>query len=1355
MERLVGQSLGRYRIISLLGEGGMGAVFKARDVTLQRDVAIKIMHPHLSSQPSFRERFLQEARTAARLDHPGIVQVYDFGQEQGFLFIVMKFIRGANLRQMLQDLKAQGKWIPLDEAVLIVRHVAEAMDYTHRHGVLHRDLKPSNIMIEPEPAEGLPYRPVLTDLGLARLMEGQRITRAGTSLGTPTYMSPEQALGQETDARSDVYSLGVILYELTTGRPPFPIRTITEAIRYHTKETPKAPREVRPDIPPNLEQVILKAMSKDPSQRWESAGALARALATLAPVVSEAAADPTAVETSVSLLTQYQQSVNAPRGPSVLREFATPVGPGDTVQARLPDGSAVEAKFTGQRMTLGRADDNDLTLNSPNVSRYHARIEFDGQNYQVVDLDSTNGTYIGDARLLPGVPEIWTPEQPLRVGDVWLRLVRASPQPSVSPRRPGPTAASRTAFDQSLVRSSAGEGRIGVVMEEAQLTVSPGERAVVTLVLLNQGAIVDHFSVSVEGIPEAWIELPPVVQLMPGEQREVTFVLHPPRSPESRAGRYTVTIKVTSRDAPSQFVEVKAAITIAPYSAFRSQIHPQKIKAGQGTQVTIYNEGNFPETYTVKGSDRANEVVFEPPLAHVKVPQGKAGTTMLRAKPLKRPLIGGTKSLPFSITVAPTTGSPQQHAGELVSRALVPAWVPPLAIGLLLILCAVLALVLMRPPVIEMAEVVPPNPVAGEPVTIRWRVTNAQRVELRPFGIEVDPTLGEYTFPEGFNETTSLSLVASNMFRTTRESLSIQISVPVVEPVINEFTVFPTEITQGQEVTIRWSVSNAESVKLQPFGNVDPNGERKDTPVQTQTYTLIATNQGRSVEKSERVLVGTPAPDAPKVTDFTVEPTTVVEGINTTVRLSWETEQADTVTIEPGLGAVGLAGSREVPAPTSDTIYTLVARGPGGEVTAQVQVYVQAQRCLAATDGLRLREGPGTVYAPPIRSLAAGTELRPIAYSNIGYPDGEWVKVEVTDTGEEGWVAREFLTDCNVDVTGLGAAPFPPTPLPPFEVTAVQASVAPSNFVGTCPKEFNFSAQITVNGAGTVVYRWERSDNASSSEESVNFSSSGTKTVNTSWSLSSDGTYWQRLHIISPNDMTSNQATLTLDCTTAAAYIYTTDINTANSFKTLLEANGFTVDLVNQSAILSTNFDKYRLVLIGPDTGSGSDWGDAAGNQAKRINDSGASIIGIGAGGASFMDEIDQPIGWGDSWMNPSGDRNIYVSDPDDNIWSKPFEITVPPSRILALYTNNSAFFAVYLPGPVSGIKPIGRQSDNATHYPIISKGGRYLLWGFNGAPSMMTQTGQRLFVNAANSVLGLRLILLPTLIFQPVQPSP
>ena len=178
MDELVGQSMDRYEILELLGEGGMGAVYKARDVTLQRDVAIKVLHRHISRQADFEARFLQEARSAARLDHPGIVQVYDFNQALGKLYIVMKLIAGANLRQMLEELKKAGKWVPLDEGVQLVRQVSLTLNYAHQRGVLHRDIKPQNIMIEPEPSDGLPYRPVITDLGLAKLAEGGFETRA-------------------------------------------------------------------------------------------------------------------------------------------------------------------------------------------------------------------------------------------------------------------------------------------------------------------------------------------------------------------------------------------------------------------------------------------------------------------------------------------------------------------------------------------------------------------------------------------------------------------------------------------------------------------------------------------------------------------------------------------------------------------------------------------------------------------------------------------------------------------------------------------------------------------------------------------------------------------------------------------------------------------------------------------------------------------------------------------------------------------------------------------------------------------------------------------------------------------------
>ncbi len=292
MDPLINQTLNHYKIISLLGEGGMGAVYKAFDVTLERYVAVKVMHPNLARQPGFQERLLQEARSAARLDHPGIVRVFDFGFQDPYFYIVMEFIPGDNLRSLLTNLKNAGQWIPLQEAVALVQQVSLAIDYTHHQGIVHRDIKPDNIMLKLERSASLPFRPVLTDLGLAKLIESQGMTQAGTTLGTPAYMSPEQALGEKIEVRSDVYSLGILLYELCVGQVPFQVNTITEAIRCHTQVSPPPPRTLRPDIPESLERIILSALEKDPARRFPNAAALASALAELDAFTWQAETEP-------------------------------------------------------------------------------------------------------------------------------------------------------------------------------------------------------------------------------------------------------------------------------------------------------------------------------------------------------------------------------------------------------------------------------------------------------------------------------------------------------------------------------------------------------------------------------------------------------------------------------------------------------------------------------------------------------------------------------------------------------------------------------------------------------------------------------------------------------------------------------------------------------------------------------------------------------------------------------------------------------------------------------------------------------------------------------------------------------
>ena len=440
VEGIIGKTLDKvYRVDQLQGRGGMGAVYRARDMALNRDVAIKVMHPHFADDEEFRSRFLQEARAIAALSHPGVVQAYAVGQDLGLLYMVMDFIPGQTLHAWLKRLADESKIVALTESLTIVQQVASALHYAHQKGVLHRDVKPANIMLKPsdraldglDDAQGgsqVPFRPVLTDFGLAKLAEGGVHTATGTSMGTPAYMSPEQCLGLEPDPRSDVYSLGVVLFELVTGRVPFDVKSLTAAIRSHTQEPPPAPRSLNPSLPADVETIVLRALAKRLEDRFASAREMALAIKAAIPAIpASLTVAPTRVDGPgpyVSLMTRLAQVGAAPSVPASKAWVAPEVSTvGRTIVVVAPDGQSRRMALPDKpRLTVGRTADNDLTLPEVGISRHHCGIDWDGQNWSVTDLNSTNGTFLGNSRLLPGIGQPWLPSVPLRIGGHWLRF---------------------------------------------------------------------------------------------------------------------------------------------------------------------------------------------------------------------------------------------------------------------------------------------------------------------------------------------------------------------------------------------------------------------------------------------------------------------------------------------------------------------------------------------------------------------------------------------------------------------------------------------------------------------------------------------------------------------------------------------------------------------------------------------------------------------------------------------------------------------------------------------------------------------------------------------------------------------
>lgn len=258
----------RYAVGELLGRGGMAEVYLATDRVLDRSVAVKTLGVWLASDATFVERFRREALASARVSHPNLVAVFDAGSEGGVHYIVMEHVPGETLADVI---RREGLIRP-DRAKRIGRNVAAALGVAHAAGIVHRDVKPANVMLTPD------GRTKLMDLGIARGIEGESITRASSILGTAGYISPEQARGDPVDHRSDVYSLGCVMYEMLTGRPPFSAGDPVAVAYQHVHEAPALPRSLEPSVPPSLEAVTLRAMEKDPAARFQSAAHMYSAL---------------------------------------------------------------------------------------------------------------------------------------------------------------------------------------------------------------------------------------------------------------------------------------------------------------------------------------------------------------------------------------------------------------------------------------------------------------------------------------------------------------------------------------------------------------------------------------------------------------------------------------------------------------------------------------------------------------------------------------------------------------------------------------------------------------------------------------------------------------------------------------------------------------------------------------------------------------------------------------------------------------------------------------------------------------------------------------------------------------------
>jgi serine/threonine protein kinase len=436
---LIGKSLGQYRIVERIGAGGMATVFKAYQPTLDRYVAVKVLPSYHARDPVFVKRFVQEARSVAKLAHPNIVQIHDFGQgeQDNVTYIVMEYVDGGTLKDRLKQA------LPVPEAINFTIQAAEGLDCAHRNGIIHRDVKPANMLVRKD------RHLLLSDFGIAKLLEqSTNLTRVGTGIGTPQYMSPEQGMGQKVDRRSDIYSLGIVLFHCLTGHVPFSADNPLTVTVKHLNEPLPVDHLNSEGVPMPVIQVVQKMTAKQAGDRYQSADVLIEALTSalaasnlslprlyrVPPMVGNqggynaggsgagysglpATSQPDAAALSQTVICFRCGSVN--QNSSI---YCTVCGDelsnvraskdsymvnGRPVLARLTIQSGPmqgrSYRFHQDVTTVGRTNGNDLIISGLSVSRRHSRLWFANGQWHLDDVGSSNGTRVNNVRLSQSV----------------------------------------------------------------------------------------------------------------------------------------------------------------------------------------------------------------------------------------------------------------------------------------------------------------------------------------------------------------------------------------------------------------------------------------------------------------------------------------------------------------------------------------------------------------------------------------------------------------------------------------------------------------------------------------------------------------------------------------------------------------------------------------------------------------------------------------------------------------------------------------------------------------------------------------------------------------------------------------
>ncbi len=890
MTNYVGTTVSNYRFESLIGAGSITQVYRGVQTVSGEIAAIKVANDELGTNAGFAARFLRALQSVAALGHPHVAEIFElFLPEPGEAPVVMmEFATGGSLRTLLQQQASGGQPLSLPYGLEIVRQAADGLAYAHNAGVIHGNLKPENLLLAAAPA-GSPTGQTTTkvsDFGLAGIVDDDYLGPSAAT-GSLAYLAPEQCRGTPLDGRSDIYALGIILYEVATGYLPFDIRSPNDAAQKHIEAIPLPPSHVRPDLPAALEAVIMRCLAKLPQERYATAAELEAALR--------------------AILESLRSPAPSVAHPSSARAQVMP-------QILVQDMSGQvrnSVKVTRYGVTVGQDAGNIIVLDGSDIAPQHLHVGWDGQQVSLTDLGAPGGATLSGQRLAPHTATRWNEQEIVRVGSYMLSwqisdpraparppVVSAPPPPPPPPiytpptyayTAPIPRAETPEFVAQSPAHAHASAARrIGVALEETtHVTITPGQPVTVKVRLANLGTTVDHFSVTVEGMPPAWIRLPDQeVQLNPGKDTTVALTITTVRSPEYVAGEYPITIRAHSRERSYESESTETVWTILPYSESVLSIAPSLVTTRWRARyaVNVENRSNASQRYTLAGKDDEQKIRYRFDRPEIDLEPGHTGTVALTVG-ASRNWIGRAHSRAFVVDATPHIGTaPSGVRAEWVQRALLPAWAP-----LVPAILFPLVLLLLRwwfTPTITF-DSYPLKPVVGDDVKVVWNTEHADRVDIKPVGTNVAHAGSQSLIAD--NDQT-LTLIASGLLRTQKEAtITVNAVTPTPKPTlipgqpVVKLTVEPTILDAvGQSVKITWDAGNAERVEVKSSVDGILSNDRQGTMtvkiVRETTFTVSATNRGiepASDFKTVVILPKTPVPQQATAAALTVPPPTV------------------------------------------------------------------------------------------------------------------------------------------------------------------------------------------------------------------------------------------------------------------------------------------------------------------------------------------------------------------------------------------------------------------------------------------------------------------------------------------------